>query len=752
MKKQIPWSTILSTAIPILVVSALLVLLVIVSSGSDITNSDPQIITPIDFTPSRNLADEDVLVAENEAFALWANLATTKITLYQKDSDTYFTSSPETLEEVDIKNSAKYQLSSLLSFRYSDRDSNAYNSQNSFAGSVRKGDYRAQQIENGVRFDFYFDNEGFLIPLEITLTDNGIRATVPLEDIRERSDRILLTSVTILPNFGAAGADTEGYMLLPDGSGMLADFSTRSFSYSQRIYGKDYAVITTTSSGSSQTARMPVYGIKQGSGAFLSVISSGAARAFVEAEAPTSKSPFATVAARFVYREVMTVEVSQKTFESTQVNVFESAPCSLDAFTVEYLLCEEPSYLSMADSYRQYLQEQGMDNLSEPRDALYVDLIGGVECQQSVLGIPVDRVLPVTDYAAAAEILQQLQQLGVTNLQVSYRYWQQGGAEGKLTTGLNAESMLGGKRELEQFLQYCRQEGIELYLELSLTDMRESQPGFFKTYAAAQSVRSEPVIAYEYYLSTFQQKVDGSPLYLLSPAKLPDAVEKVIANVDRWSVAGYSAGTLANKIYSDMGSRSIDRGAAEAIVTAALSSLSAESKLQLPGANAYAFPYADTITDVPLYTSGYLIETCQVPFYSMVMHGLAYMSSGDINGYLDSEHALLRVLEAGVGLKYAFGWENVAELADTAISEYGYIEADRWLEHAAEQYVELSGFLSAVSNRTMTEHILISKDVRYTEFDNGMGVYVNYSDKDVSYGNIVIPANGYVLQNSKEGA
>ena len=348
--------------------------------------------------------------------------------------------------------------------------------------------------------------------------------------------------------------------------------------------------------------------------------------------------------------------------------------------------------------------------------------------------------------------MQQLQQLGVTNLQVSYRYWQQGGAEGKLTTGLNAESMLGGKRELEQFLQYCRQEGIELYLELSLTDMRESQPGFFKTYAAAQSVRSEPVIAYEYYLSTVQQKVDGSPLYLLSPAKLPDAVEKVIANLDRWSVAGYSAGTLANKIYSDMGSHSIDRGAAETIVTAALSSLSAESKLQLPSANAYAFPYADTITDVPLYTSGYLIETCQVPFYSMVMHGLAYMSSGDINGYLDSKHALLRALEAGVGLKYAFGWENVAELADTAISEYGYIEADRWLEHAAEQYVELSGFLSAVSNRTMTEHILISKDVRYTEFDNGMGVYVNYSDKDVSYGNIVIPANGYVLQNSKEGA
>ena len=127
MKKQIPWSTILTTAIPLLVVSTLIALLIIMSSGSNIADTDPQIITPIEFTPSVNLADEDVLVAENDGFALWANFATTKITLYQKDKDTYFTSVPETLEEEDIKNSAKFQLSSLLTFRYSDRDSNAYN-------------------------------------------------------------------------------------------------------------------------------------------------------------------------------------------------------------------------------------------------------------------------------------------------------------------------------------------------------------------------------------------------------------------------------------------------------------------------------------------------------------------------------------------------------------------------------------------------------------------------------------------------
>ena len=351
-----------------------------------------------------------------------------------------------------------------------------------------------------------------------------------------------------------------------------------------------------------------------------------------------------------------------------------------------------------------------------------------------------------------AALAKQLQQAGVTSLQATYHYWQQGGAEGKLTTGLGAESALGGKRGLNQFLQYCQQADLPVYLELNLTDMRRSQLGFFKTYAAAQSVRSEPVIAYDYYLSTFQQKTDGRPLYLLSPANIPSAVDKVLSNLEKWSVTGYNAGTLANKIYSDMGQRSIDRGAAEGIMTAALSRLAAESKLQLSKANAYAFPYADTITDVPLYTSGYLIETYSVPFYSMVMHGVAYMSSGDINGYLSPEQALLRALEAGVGLKYAFGADNVAELSDTAISEYGYIEADRWLAHAAEQYQKLNQFLSAVSDQTMTAHTLISKDVRYSEFSNGMGVYVNYSGQDVTYGDLVIPAGGYVLQLSEEGA
>ena len=73
-------------------------------------------------------------------------------------------------------------------------------------------------IEDGVRFDFYFEREGFLIPLEITLTDEGIRAAVPLADIQEQSSAVKLTTISPLPNFGAGReGEQECWQRSPEG-------------------------------------------------------------------------------------------------------------------------------------------------------------------------------------------------------------------------------------------------------------------------------------------------------------------------------------------------------------------------------------------------------------------------------------------------------------------------------------------------------------------------------------------------------
>lgn len=743
MKKKIPWRSALGTVLSLSVAAAVLVLLMVVSGSGEPEWQDPETITPIAFTPQETFQPGRLRAAENGRYVLWVEESTAQVTLQDKERGQEFTAFPEGVDALEVKNNVKFRLKSLLSFEYADRDSNAYNLQNSFAGSVNKGNYSVRLIENGVRFDFYFENEGFLIPLELTLTEDGLRAGVPLADIQEESDRVYLTTVTVLPNFGAASAADEGYLLLPDGCGALADLSMRDFTYSQRVYGQDYAVIRNTSEGVEETARLPVFGVKRNGSALLSVISSGAARAYVDAAAPRPSSPYATAAARFIYREIITVDISQKTFESAQVNIFENAPCGLERFSVDYRVCDGADYTAMAESYRDYLTDQGLEPLAEPGNGLYIDLVGGAVCRQSVLGIPVDKVLAVTGFGDAEGLLAELKARGAAGLTVNYRYWYQDGPQSSVTTDVKAEGALGGDRGMEALARWCGDNGVDLYLDLDLTDMEKDRWGYSRRFASAQSARREPVIQYDYLDSTFQKRTEGTLCYLLSPALLVDAAGETAQRLDRFPVAGYSANGLAGKLYSDMGEREIDRGRAEALWSEALGLLAEEKPLLLSAANAYAFPAAEVITDVPLYSSGYRMETVPVPFYAMVMHGMAYLSGEDINGCADPDDALLRALEGGLGLKYALGGENVERLSETSISQYGYISAQSWLPRAAESGKAFQSFLSAVSDQTLVHHELLTEDVRYSEFSNGMGVYVNYSDRAYTVGSVTVPARGY---------
>ena len=72
-------------------------------------------------------------------------------------------------------------------------------------------------------------------------------------------------------------------------------------------------------------------------------------------------------------------------------------------------------------------------------------------------------------------------------------------------------------------------------------------------------------------------------------------------------------------------------------------------KLLLEGAYAYAFPYADGITDVPVFSSQYDIEDETVPFYQMVMGGTAALYSEPLNESGNIREMFLKSLDI---LKY----------------------------------------------------------------------------------------------------
>ncbi len=273
--------------------------------------------------------------------------------------------------------------------------------------------------------------------------------------------------------------------------------------------------------------------------------------------------------------------------------------------------------------------------------------------------------------------------------------------------------------------------------------MPKSEHRYSKKSASAQTVRKEPVIDYRYKMSTFQ-KTDKAPFkYLLSPEKITSAAAAARKGFGSFNTAGYSVGTLGNKIYSDLGDRAVDRAQSEQLWRTALKGLSENGKIVIPNACAYGFSSAYTITDTPLYSGSYLFSQYEIPFYAMALHGSVYLTSPDINGQSDENTAFLKALEAGTALKYAFGFENAGELSDTLADEYSYIDFGLCKASALSKYKISAEYLTAVSDKKMDSHKRLSPDVTETLFENGMGVYVNYGDAPYENGGISVPAKGF---------
>lgn len=727
-----------------LLVAAIAVSVIALASVGDDGESDVQK-NKISFL-SEELPDGSRVVAENGKYILSADFAAASVVLTDRESGTVFYSSPVNIEERgDIKNSVKNETSSILDIKYADRDSNV-TEQNCVAGCLRKNNVSAKLIENGVRFEFYFSSEGFLIPLEITLTDKGMTARVPLDEIKEESSEVKLISVTVLPNFGAAELGAKGYMLVPDGSGAIISYDSCDTEYSQRVYGSDPAVTAGEDSTSAEeTARLPVFGATDLSNAFIGIITSGDTRADINARTANSKNPYAAVCTEFIYREKISVEVSRQTFESTQANMFEPEHCALECFSVEYRTVEEPNYVGMANAYRDYLiDDVGISPLSETVGALQLKLIGGVMHTENFLGVPIKKVLPVTTYDDARELSEYLAQLGADKLCINYLDWYKGGSAGRLTLEIAAESRLGGKKALEDMMKKLSADG-QIFLNLNFTGIYKSHNGYSVRYDSARNVLEEPLGVYSYYPTTYQKNSELDPVILLKPSMIEKASRRFLNALGGFSQYGYSINGMGSMIYSDFAKASTDRGLMRDVYTGVISEIEkATDGLLFDAANAYTFPYAEVLQSVPTESSGFICESASVPFYSIALHGLVQMGTESVNASASPDYMRLKALECGISTTYTLGCRNTNQYKNTTSAEYSYINADKWAEHAAKDYSVLHNYLVKVENRAVAEHSCLAENVYKTVFDNGVGVIVNYGETPAVIGSITVGACDYV--------
>lgn len=598
----------------------------------------------------------------------------------------------------------------------------------------------------------------FTIPLEYRLQGDKLIVSIPTEQIEETGSG-RLAKIDLLSYFGAGGMEEEGYMVVPNGSGSLIYFNNgkRTERYNQYIYGMEEAMQSYTVVESTEEARLPVFGIKRANHAVFACITEGDSLANLIADVSGGVNSYNYVYPSFLLRGSEKVSMFGTTGVSADLPVLEKELYKLNiTIAYSFLEKESASYSGMAKYYRQELIKNGL--LSEKKQTgelpFYLDMVGGVKQQMSVLGIPYLGVYPMTTFAEAQGIIKAFQESSVRNLRVNYLGWFNGGYYHDVAKDIKIEKKLGGTKEFKKLKEMLSYSGSKLYGDVALqkvsfesdyyNDKMESSQ-YYSGYIISLG-RNNPVTLRQ----TGGMGYTETNYNIVSPKFLVRHINKFLKSIRSVPVDGVSLRDMGELLSSDKRRTNvINREEAKEVIISQLKLLQNSGKsLMINSPNAYAFAYTKDIQNVPEGHNPYYIVDEEIPFYQMVIHGLVDYCGNPINlsDSYDKQQMVLRMLEYGLAPHFTLSYKESSDIKYSGLNSLYSTQYENWLMEGADIYHQVNEVLKYVIDSTIEEHQILENGLRYISYDNGSSLYINYSDKDMNQQGVTVPARGYVLK------
>ena len=581
----------------------------------------------------------------------------------------------------------------------------------------------------------------FNISMSYKLDGNALIVTVPFSEISYRL-KYPATQVSILPYFGAAGRDDEGYMLIPEGSGSIINFNngkTKQNGYYADCYGWDYAterkaVITET------RAAFPAFGIAYPDSSVLSVINKGAEYAGVTAEIAGKLGSYNYIRADYKLLHREQYEVTARS-QSSQF-VYEAQLPQNEYIEQSFIFIDSGSYVDMAKAYRNKLfaGEKKTDSKDVP---LAVEIVGAIEKVQQVAGMPKVKPYTLTSYDDAAKIINEIDELGMKNVNYKLSGFINGGIRQKLMSSVKFIPALGGKSSFKNLVKNTENASAKLYLDGAVQTAYRSNifNGFFKYRDAARFVSDELCELYEYSQLWYGRDKEQDSYFLLNSKLREKGAENLIKTVAKYNVDGVSFRDNGNNLSSDFNERRLSTRATEAAKQLDQFNNAVDKGLgiMINGGNDYAVRSADFITNIPLHGNKYAIIDAFVPFYQIALHGYVNYAGNPINLAYEKDQLILESAEAGAGLQFSFMNSKSERLQETNYTEYYASNFDSWKEKFEEIYNEYNSKMAPVMNSPIVGHEFVGENVTKTTFENGYEVYVNFG-----YANYITPSGKFI--------
>ena len=266
--------------------------------------------------------------------------------------------------------------------------------------------------------------------------------------------------------------------------------------------------------------------------------------------------------------------------------------------------------------------------------------------------------------------------------------------------------------------------------------------GYSFTLNAAIQISKSYATQNEYDLAFGIPHQTKSSWMVLSPYYWTDLFKKLTDSFTKEGVTGIALNQATSTLYSDFSRYNLEnrryilRGDAQQILVNGYQQIkNAGMSLYGEAANAYALPYVDYLSDVPLYSSNYDLFDYDIPFYSMVIHGLIPYTTKAINSNADAQELRLLALATGTPLHYELMYTNPNKFTDSEYDNLYYTNYQGWIERSASEFQLFKDVVSGVSDAEITDYNRMNaKEIEVT-YSNGTVIYVNLS-------NNVIKVNG----------
>lgn len=614
--------------------------------------------------------------------------------------------------------------------------------------AVVEGRVRAEEITDGLRVTYFFDQYEVSVPVYYTVNENGLKIKVAASEIEEHNYSVI--SVSVSPYLCSAKNEKskDRYLVIPSGSGalMYTDNRGESRTYKEEVYGSDLAGEEKWLYNNAEQIYLPVFGAVDGKEAMYGIITSGAESSAIGAHAGDSALGYSGVYPIFNIRSYNTVQVNIGGTTGLKEFIRLADKRNSETFEVQYsvLSGETASYNGIAAAYRNYLGLQG--GVSNKK--INITLLGGVMADRSALGIPYTAFSTTTTVAQANSLISEIYEINKTAMNIRLLGFGNAGLDiDELAGGYEISEKLGSKSEIGKLVELCKKTSSHMYMDYDVLQFVSSGNGFSTRNDVAVDTTDYRVKKYTFDISLRNVDTSKKSKYLLSRNNIFSAVEKTLDSVKEYGIGGISLDTLGRMAYSDFSeTQYYGKGKMSEDVTKALKKLSnSKIKILTKSSNDYAAKVSDYIDSIPTVSSNTDALDVDIPFYGIVFSGCKENSVA-INLSSEPRKKFLNAIKTGSGLSFILTADINSDVIGSEFSAYIAADYKSNKDNIKNYYSESKEFFDSVSGVSVKSYEILGKGITKTVFENGVTVYVNETVKDAVCDNIPVESMSFKVR------